>query len=72
MNGVIASLFGVPKRKGDVFVKEIDGNEVVLERSYTFARWTFVVDQNKVVYKDTDVEAQSDSGKIKTFIAEYI
>jgi peroxiredoxin Q/BCP len=72
VNGVIASLFGVPKRKGGVFVKEIDGEQVVLERSYTFARWTFVVDQNKVVYKDTDVEAQTDSGKIKAFIADYM
>ncbi|MBD3386954.1 redoxin domain-containing protein [candidate division KSB1 bacterium] len=72
VNGVIASLFEVPKRKGGVLLKEIDGEKITLKRSYTFARWTFVVDQNTVVYKDTDVEAQTDSRKIKTFIKEYL
>lgn len=73
VNGVIASLFGVPMRKGGSIQKTIDGKAIELQRSFTFARWTFVLDKSgKVIYKNTDVQAQNNGEKIKMFIQNHL
>jgi len=69
VNGFIARRFGVPVSKGGSFKTTIDGKEVVLPRSHTFARWTFILGQDgKVLYRDTRVEASGDSRKALEFL----
>ena len=62
-DGSIARLFGVPVREGaSSITREVDGEEVVLSREVTTARWTFIIDRDgTVVYKDTQVDAAGDS-----------
>lgn len=61
-NGSIAKKFGVQMKDGGSIVRNIDGNDITLERGVTTARWTFIIDkQGKVVYKNTDVNAAEDS-----------
>ena len=62
VNGFIAKRFGVPIRDGGSIKRTVQGKEVTLERSFTFARWTFIVDPSgKVVYKNTGVNAAEDT-----------
>ena len=62
VNGYIAGRFGVPVRDGGSIKRTVQGKEVTLERSYTFARWTFIVDPSgKVVYRNTGVRADQDT-----------
>ncbi len=69
VNGFIARQFGVPIGKGGVFKTTLDGKEVVLQRPYTFARWTFILGKDgKVLYKDTQVDAPNDSRKAIEFL----
>ncbi|TWT58736.1 putative peroxiredoxin bcp [Thalassoglobus neptunius] len=64
-DGVAATAFGVPFTKGEKSItREIDGKEEVLTRGGTAKRWTFVVKNGKVVYKDDKVNAAEDSQKI--------
>lgn len=69
VNGFIARLFGVPVTKGGTFKTAVDGQEVVLKRPYTLARWTFILGKDgKVLYKDTQVDAPNDSRKAIEFL----
>jgi len=69
VNGLIATRFGVPIRDGGSIKRTVQGREVTLERPYTFARWTFIVDPSgKVVYKNTGVKAAEDTEAVIDFI----
>jgi peroxiredoxin Q/BCP len=69
VNGFIARRFGVPVSKGGSFQTSVDGKDVVLKRPYTIARWTFILGKDgKVLYKDTRVDAPSDSRKAVEFL----
>ncbi len=69
VNGEIARIFGVPLKEGGTFTSSIEGQEVSLERAYTTARWTFVLDRGgKIIYRDTDVNAENDSRTVIEFL----
>ena len=69
VNGCIARRFGVPVGKGGSFTTTVNGKEIVLKRSYTLARWTFILGRDgKVLYKDTQVDAPNDSRKAIAFL----
>ena len=69
INGVIAGIFGVPLKDGGTITRTVDGAEVSLERSYTTSRWTFILDKaGKIIYKDTEVNAENDSKNVIEFI----
>lgn len=69
VNGTIARRFGVPIRPGGAFRTTVDGQEVTLKRSYTLARWTFIIDKaGKVVHKDTTVNTAADSTSVAEFL----
>jgi peroxiredoxin Q/BCP len=69
VNGFIAKGFGVPIRDGGSIKRTVQGKEVTLERSFTFARWTFIVDPSgKVVYKNTGVKAAEDTKTVIDFL----
>jgi len=60
-DGKIAELFGVPTREGSTIEKEVNGQILQLTKGVTTSRWTYVVDRNgKLVYKDDDVQAETD------------
>lgn len=70
-DGQIARKFGVPVRDGGTITREVDGEQIELTREVTTARWTFIIDRNgKIVYKDTDVDAASDSQAVITAIEQ--
>ena len=72
VNGYIARRFGVPIRDGGSIKRTVEGKEVTLERSYTFARWTFIVDPSgKVVYKNTGVNAARDTKTVIDFLKAH-
>lgn len=61
-DGQVAGKFGVPVRDGGSIVRNIGGSDITLERGITTSRWTFIIDQSgKVVYKNTEVDAEADS-----------
>jgi len=61
-DGSVARSFGVPVRDGGTLTYEVDGEEIEFTREITTARWTFIVDRDgKIVYKDTEVDAEGDS-----------
>ncbi len=67
--GKIAETFGVPTRDGGSIEREIDGKKVTLKRNVTTSRWTFILDKNnKLVYKNTEVNAAMDSEQVLEFI----
>jgi peroxiredoxin Q/BCP len=69
VNGDIARLFDIPLREGSSFSQKIDNKTVNLSRAYSEARWTFIVDTaDKVVYIDTEVDAENDSKNIIDFL----
>lgn len=69
VNGYIARRFGVPINDGGSIKRTIKGKEITLERSFTFARWTFIVDPSgKVIYKDTGVNAAQDAKTVTDFL----
>lgn len=71
VNGFIAALFGVPTRRGGVFKTAIDRTDVTLVRAKTTSRWTFILDdQGRVIYKNTQVNAQQDTAKVIEFIQD--
>jgi thioredoxin-dependent peroxiredoxin len=70
-NGEVARAFGVPLRDGGTVKQVVDGEEVTLERDITTARWTFVIGlDGRIVYKNTQVDAESDSQAVMSAIAE--
>lgn len=69
VNGCIARRFGVPIKDGGAIKRTVQGNEVTLERPFTFARWTFIVDPSgKIVYKNTGVNAAEDAKAVSDFL----
>lgn len=69
VSGDIAHRFGVPVGEGNTISRTIDDKEISLERALTETRWTFVIDKTgKVIYKDTEVEAEKDSQKVLEFL----
>jgi len=69
VNGDIARLFGVPIRQGSSFSTMIEDKTVNLSRAFSEARWTFITDTaGKVVYIDTEVDAENDSKNIMDFL----
>ena len=63
--GEVAAKFGVPFTKGEKSIeREIDGETYTLTRGGSAKRWTFVVNDGKVVYKNREVNAAQDSKKI--------
>lgn len=65
IEGSIAQSFGVPVRDGGSITREVDGEEVVLNRAVTTARWTFIIGHDgTILYKDTDVNAAGDSDSV--------
>jgi peroxiredoxin Q/BCP len=71
-DGSVAKKFGVPLNKGGDFkTKDADGQEVVLKRGVTAARWTFVIGKDgKILYKNTKVNPSEDSKQILQVLGE--
>jgi peroxiredoxin Q/BCP len=68
--GKLADLFKVPHKDGGTIQREIKGKELDLTRGTTIQRWTFIVDRDgTLIYKDTEVDAANDSGKVLEFLA---
>ncbi|WP_319482822.1 peroxiredoxin [uncultured Draconibacterium sp.] len=68
-NGDIAGKFGVPTRDGGTITREIDGQSFDLVRGTSASRWTFIIDKKgTIVYKNTDVDASTDSAEILDFL----
>jgi peroxiredoxin Q/BCP len=71
INSEIAKKFGVPVSDGGTITMEIDGRETNLQRAYTLARWTFIIDRNgKIIYKSTNVDAENDSKNVIDFLKQ--
>ncbi len=61
-DGSIAKKYGVQIKEGGSIVRNIGGTDITLERGVTASRWTYIIDKNsKVVYKNTEVNAEEDS-----------
>ena len=72
-DGSIADKLGVPARGGESSItREVDGRNVVLSRSFTSSRWTFIfAPDGKLIYKDTEVAAAEDSKKVIDFLRQH-
>lgn len=71
VDGVVAQAFGVPYTEGERTVTaNINGVEVNLVRDITTQRWTFIIRDGVVVYKNTAVNAAEDSATIQAALAE--
>ena len=69
-SGQLASLFGVPHREGGTFSRNIQGQSRDVTLGTTIQRWTFILDRDgKLIYKDTEVNAAEDSGKVLEFLS---
>lgn len=69
-SGEMATIFDVPYSEGGTIQREIDGSSVDLTRGTTIQRWTFILDNEGIlIYKDTEVDAAGDSGKVLEFLA---
>ena len=69
-SGEIAKQFGVPYGEGGTIQREIKGKTFDLERGTTIQRWTFIIDkEGKLIYKDSEVDAANDSGKVMKHLA---
>jgi peroxiredoxin Q/BCP len=68
-DGAVAKKFGVPLSKGGEIKRTVDGQEHVLKRGVTAARWTFIIDrQGRIALKNTKVDAAKDSQAILKFV----
>ena len=68
-DGAVAKKFGVPLGKGGEIKRKVDGQEHVLKRGVTAARWTFVIDrQGRIALKNTKVTADKDSQAVLKFV----
>jgi len=71
-DGVIAKIFGVTVNNGGTNDTEIAGQKLQLTRGVTISRWTFVIDGNgKLIYRDNNVNASTDSQTILEFIKTH-
>ena len=69
-SGEVAAIFDVPHGEGGTIQREIKGTNLDLTRGTTIQRWTFILDNDgTLIYKDTDVDAAGDSGKVLEFLA---
>ena len=69
-SGELATIFGVPHGEGGTLSQEIKGQKYELERGTTIQRWTFILDgEGSLIYKDSQVDAANDSGKVMEFLA---
>ena len=69
-SGQLASIFGVPHREGGTFSRNIQGQSRDVTLGTTIQRWTFILDRDgKLIYKDTEVNAAEDSGKVLEFLS---
>jgi peroxiredoxin Q/BCP len=69
-SGQLANLFGVPHREGGTFSREIHGEKRDVTMGTTIQRWTFILDRDgTLIYKDTEVNAAQDSGKVLEFLS---
>lgn len=72
VNGVIAEKFGVPQKGGGEITRTFGGKEVLMRRSYTSARWTYVFDsEGKLIYRNQMVNAAEDSDIVLSFIRKH-
>lgn len=70
-NGDIARTFGVPVRDGGTLTREVNGEQIELSREVTTARWTFIIGlDGKIIYKDTEVDADGDSQAVISAIKQ--
>ena len=70
-DGSIAKAFGVPVREGGTITREVDGEEFVLTRNVTTARWTFIIGKDgKIAYIDSEVSAATDSQSVIAALKE--
>ena len=70
-DGSIARSFGVPVGDGGSITLEVDGEEHVLTREVTTARWTFIIDTDgNVAYIDNEVDVEGDSEAVIAAIHE--
>ncbi len=69
-SGEVAAIFDVPYGEGGTIQREIKGANLDLTRGTTIQRWTFILDnKGTLIYKDTEVDAAGDSGKVLEFLA---
>lgn len=69
-SGEIASIFGVPQSEGGTIQREIKGANLDLARGTTIQRWTFILNKDgELIYKDTEVDAEADSGKVLEYLS---
>jgi peroxiredoxin Q/BCP len=69
-SGEVAAIFDVPYGEGGTIQREIKGANLDLTRGTTIQRWTFILDnKGTMIYKDAEVDAASDSGKVLEFLA---
>ncbi len=71
VDGVVAQAFGVPYAEGESTVNvEINGQQIALVRDITTQRWTFIIRDGVVIYKNPSVNAAEDCATIQTFLSE--
>lgn len=69
-SGEVAAIFDVPHGEGGTIQREIKGANLDLTRGTTIQRWTFILDKKgTLIYKDTEVDAAGDSGKVLEFLS---
>jgi peroxiredoxin Q/BCP len=69
-DGAVAEKFGVPVSLGGEIQREVDGQQHTLKRGVSAKRWTFVLKDGKVAYKNTNVDAAGDSKAVAAFLAQ--
>ena len=69
-DGAIAKAFGVPVKEGEKSItRTVNGEEVVLTRFATAARWTFIIDpEGKVAYRADQVKPLADLESVLEFL----
>ena len=69
-SGEMATIFEVSQNEGGTINREIKGKVFDLTRGTTIQRWTFILDRKgTLIYKDTEVDAAGDSGKVLEFLS---
>lgn len=69
-SGEIAGIFGVPHGEGGTIQREISGESRDLTRGTTIQRWTFILNgKGELIYRDSEVDAAADSGKVLEYLS---
>ena len=69
-SGELATIFDVPHNEGGTINREIKGKAFDLTRGTTIQRWTFIIDnKGTLIYKDAEVDAANDSGKVVKYLS---